>query len=353
MLIMCLSLSCVPALAAPNRDLRAMETEADEGMQALIEVGVSAFLGPDWPGMLEADAAYPEKGAALNAADGPGNGALSLRAIAYAMALAAQTTEISPAQAASMVPQVFTGWEWTPEGTQNAEMLRITESAVELLPEQMENGWRLGAHIYDIARGEETVTVKADLYGCPADWRGDVLELPEEGVIWLMNGEFSLRPAPDTIFGYTINGWALSPLYQDGRTAAWQEIENAEYEYSLNLPASLVRTEEAEKPPVTMAWQNADGTVKAAVRAEKNSAAYAEILESFTSAHPGWRIEAEPDYDCLYGFGEGQFEMWVTSEAIDLAYCVTLSFPSERQAEYEFYAELIRNSFIAWGISNG
>ena len=40
-------------------------------------------------------------------------------------------------------------------------------------------------------------------------------------------------------------------------------------------------------------------------------------------------------------------------ESDSCAYRVTLTYPSERMEEYGLYAEIMRNSFTIWGLSNG
>ena len=75
--------------------------------------------------------------------------------------------------------------------------------------------------------------------------------------------------------------------------------------------------------------------------------------EEFLGAHPGAQVKPEPLYDAFTLLEAGQFIMVVTADEYPWTYTVTMTFPRERQAEYEFYAEIIRNSFGVWGLSHG
>ncbi len=55
----------------------------------------------------------------------------------------------------------------------------------------------------------------------------------------------------------------------------------------------------------------------------------------------------------MEALGEGEYSLTVFTEGTGSLYALTLRFPAERQAEYAFYAEMIRNSFIVWEIANG
>lgn len=341
--------ACPSALAVPTRDARNAEV-TDEGVQALAEVLFSAYIGPDWETALATERV--RAGCILTAAEDAA-GPMAWQALAYAMERAAPTTVIPVREAAALAAQVWTGGTWDAAGAAESGLLRVSGDTVELLAERLHGEWRLGAYLYDIDFGADGVRALADLYACPADYEGPVEELPAEAAVWLLGGAFTFRAAPGAAFGYTADECVFTPAYGDGMLAAWQDIDNAEQAYSVRLPSQFTQPSETLDPAPGTAWKNADGTAEIAVYAAASGKTFAQTLESFREAHPGWEIRAEEEFDRICGMGEGAFEMWVTSPAIPVAYCVVLRFPAERQAEYTLYAEWIRNSFIAWEISNG
>lgn len=210
--------------------------------------------------------------------------------------------------------------------------------------------WRLGAYLYDITFEEGGAFVRADLYACPEEYQAALEELPQDAVIWLMNGAFSFRTAPEAPSGYAAEDWEFSPLFTDGLLSAWQDVEIEALGCSLCLPAQFGAEGEAVVSPARgVVFSNADGTARAGVSVAEGQ----QTLSGFQDAHPGWEVRTEEAFDRIYGFGEGAFEMWMVSPLMEEAYCLTLRFPPDRQAEYALYAELIRNSFIVWEISNG
>ena len=70
-------------------------------------------------------------------------------------------------------------------------------------------------------------------------------------------------------------------------------------------------------------------------------------------AYPDQEVTREEMYDAFTLLQEGEFIMVVTADDYPWTYTVTLTFPKERQAEYAFYAEIIRNSFGVWGLARG
>jgi hypothetical protein len=89
------------------------------------------------------------------------------------------------------------------------------------------------------------------------------------------------------------------------------------------------------------------------IEAREENLSYSQAMADFLEAHPGAQVKPEPLYDAFTLLEAGQFIMVVTADEYPWTYTVTMTFPRERQAEYEFYAEIIRNSFGVWGLSHG
>ena len=344
-LTLCLILSSIPALAAPARDVRTMEATADEKMRTLIDIMLIASAGELF--------AFPET---LTLAPGQQpDHALTERAIAAA-AYVRDESDLSDEEAAHLYRQLFTAGQYAfPAGGEytlsesvsysvTGKILTVDASPAPVSP-------AFGAYIYSTQFDGDDVQVGCDLYHTDHAFDGmDADDIPEESLVWIRGARFSLHFAPETEYGYTVNGFSYTPAYQDGDLTVWQEIENTEFEYSFNLPARLGL---ADDTPARMVWQSADGAACLTVETEEGSKTFDEALALFTLTHPGQTVIQERLFDDFYAFSDGVFTLIVVSEDLPWHYTLTFTFPTERQTEYELYSEIIRNSFIAWGISNG
>lgn len=345
--VLCLLFASVPALAAPTRDLQAIELTVDENMINILEITVKAFMGPGWLSVLES---MPVGGPTVNADLSAADQALALRTLAYAMAYTGEENGLEDSQAQALIAQIYTDWQGTLPDNAAEKMLEKTDEGWTLHRDALEKSYRLGVYPYSVQFDGVNAVVKADIFCCPSEYDIAAEEIPEDVLTWLMNGEFSLRFAPDALFGCTVNGCTLSPFYQSGRTIAWQEAENTEFEYSVFVPAHLGLADDA---PARMVWQSADGDATLIIEAAEGALTFDEALAAFLQAHPDQTVTQERLFDDFYTFSEGSFILNVASEELPWHYTVTFTFPAERQAEYEFYSEIIRNSFGVWGISNG
>ena len=61
----------------------------------------------------------------------------------------------------------------------------------------------------------------------------------------------------------------------------------------------------------------------------------------------------EPDLSYFTAETDGMYVMYVVPEEADSLHVLTLTFPSERQYEFSFYGEIIRNSFYCEGMGLG
>ncbi len=345
--VCCLLFASVPALAAPTRDQQALELTVDANLDNILEIAVKAFMGPEWIKVLEsAPAAASVTNDDLSAADST----LALRALAYAMAYTGEEKALDNLQARALIAQVYTDWQEKLPDAAAEKALEKTEAGWVLHREALENGYRLGVYPYSVEFDGVNATVQADIFCCPSEYDISADGIPEDVLTWLLNGVFSLRFAPESLFGYTVNGYTLSPFYLDGKLNAWQEAENTEFEYSVFVPSHLGLADDTAGRRI---WQSADGQAVLTIEAEEGSLSFDEALAAFLQEHPGQTVTQQRLFDDFYAFADGSFTLIVVSEALPWHYTVTFTFPAERQAEYEFYSEIIRNSFSAWGISNG
>ena len=73
----------------------------------------------------------------------------------------------------------------------------------------------------------------------------------------------------------------------------------------------------------------------------------------YAAAHPEATITMEPGLFYFTGETDGAYVIYVYPEASDTLRIITLTFPSERQYEFSFYGEIIRNSFDCEGMGLG
>ena len=340
LLALCLALTAFPALAAPTRDIRAIEVTADEKLLTLVDIACEAIpeecFGAEARIVLEKDQvpdAY-----------------LTEQALWAAVLMTRESLRLTAEEAGQLYRQIFTCGEFDPAVLAGSDLpfIMADEDALEVNPEVRPLGFG-GAYLYEITFDGTDALVRCDLYTCQAEG-ADVNEAPEEWVTWACCADLSLRFAPETEFGYTVNSISLSPRYRDGNFGDWWEAENTELEYAVNLPGSL---EPADETPEHWVFKNAEGDVSLTIDAKEEDLTYDQALAAFMSAHPGKNVRQERLYDAFILTEAGLFVMVVTADGYPWTYTVTLAFPAERQAEYEFYAEIIRNSFGVWGLSNG
>ncbi len=342
LMILCLAAAVFPASAAPARDARAQEVTLERGLQTLANIMANAV-----PGEI-----HSETGSLTLLESGQAPGAdFAEQALWAAVMLSRPTTFVSGEEAKRLLGQLFT------EG----EGMALPDMGAFVSP--AEGGWEAdphvsalcsGAYIYSARFDGTDVFADCDLYWYDASYLGgggdDAEEIPEEALTWVRNAQLTLRFAPETEFGYTVSAIVLSPVYEAGQTAGWPEVENAEYEYSFSLPSNLALIRE---DPAHRQWRSADGAAALSVEVTEETLTYDMALARFMQAHPGRKVEQNRLSGMFYSFGEGVFSLVAVSEELPWVYAVEMTFPKERQAEYELYAEFIRNSLSVWGISNG
>ncbi len=337
-LALILALSAYPALAAPTRDIQVMEVTADEKLQTLVNIACAAI-----PEECYGDEAC----VVLEAGDAPGAD-LTAQALWAAVLTTRETTWLSGAEAQSMYRQLFSQGAFEPAALSESPFVKMTEDGLEVqnITEFIASS---RAYIYSAEFDGTDVLVKCDLYACEVEG-ADVDVVSEALLTWTNNAEISLRFAPETEFGYTVNSIALSPYYRDGNFGHWCEVENWDLEYSVNIPGSL---EIADETTDHWMFRNIEGDVTLTIEALENNLSYDQALAQFMQAHPGREVKQERLYDAFTSMDAGEFILVVTADDYPFTYTVTLTFPKERQAEFEFYAEIIRNSFGVWGLSRG
>ena len=340
LLALCLTVACVPALAAPTRDLQALEVTVDGKLQTLVNIACAAIpkecYGAEACEVLKKDQA-------------PGAD-LTKQAFWASVLLTGKSFQLSADEAGQLYHQLFTSGEY--DAAALAETSRpfaaVTETGLDVNPDVLPIGLDC-AYIYAAEFDGSDALVLCDLYFSEVEG-ADVDEVSEELLTWTNQAELSLRFAPETEFGWTLNSLSLSPSYRDGNFGDWWEAENEALEYSVHIPDSLQIVDETLDHWV---FKNLERDVSLTIEAKKDNLTYNQALAAFMQAHPDREVTREELYDAFTLLQDGEFIMVVTADGYPWTFTVTLTFPKERQAEYAFYAEIIRNSFGVWGLARG
>ena len=201
-------------------------------------------------------------------------------------------------------------------------------------------------HVYITSVTEDNIWLYGDVYACDVEGEGPVALLPEEAVTWLHSCKISLEKDLDSEAGYRVKRVeSLSPQYKAGKTSLWETADNTEYGYSLLLPTGFVLKEDVARH---MVWQMEGGEETLSVDAFENTG-YAALLADYMQAPTGEVLLENEEIGYFSTFGDTFYEMYVAVDGTDYGYILRLDFPQERQEEYLFYGELIRNAFFVWG----
>ena len=347
MILLCLLCALVSAQAAPSRDTLFMEVEVEPGMDLLLQTVLGGAVLSGVSG-LEEDTAAP---AAL--AD------VAMLLGIYNYSLSATVNEefeedsfLSWEEVDADYRLMFASGAYDRENSGDIAGISPGDEGLFFDSTVLYDRDIPGVYVYSAVVTENgDIELMADLYICTGDFGMDLDELPEDGMAWLCNAEATLRPVSEGAYGYQVRSFSLSETYQAGALSEWNEIENAQCEYSVNLPNTLGL---AQDTPAHQVWQTADGGAEVRIDVEdRGQKSVEELLADWLAAHPGSTIVNQEEFGTYYVLEEGNFNLWMGNNDVPSIYHLTMVFPPERQAEYALYCEFIRNSMIVWGIANG
>lgn len=347
LLSLCLLLTgAAPALAAPLRDAQAMELTVDLGMTSLLEMVLGAAVNRDVD--------------SLPAGEAPSQalmeGVLTLGL--YQLALPYSGNELfqgaatlSQTEIAEMYGDIFTSGAYAEITAPTCPCITAEKGALRFDLSSLKENPVVGVFVYSTRFDGTDADVLCDLYLYYGEMGQSAEALPEDALTWLCQAQVSLRSAPETLYGYTVNGFSLSPTYQDGMLADWQETVNEEYGYSFNLPSILGLAQEDAAHRV---WQTADGAASLSIEATAQpEGGFEALLMDFRAQARQMDVQVMEDVRRFSVLEEGAYTLCVAPEGNEWAYWLILTFPAERQAEYALYAEFLYNSFSAQGEANG
>ena len=363
LLALSLLLTAVPAFAAPTRDTKAAEITVDDNLTYLTELIVNAAILQEMPAALDTAPVFPELAKEETPSDLLVSCALAWGINAGYLAYDSETVELSTlplatAQAQELYRQVFTNPDYA--------FAALTDEEAKAAKAENENRtWYIagelnvafaplcdyGVHIYSAKYDGTDVEILCDVFTAQeTEVELSADEIPEDKLVWQCNARVSLRTAPETPFGYTVSGVSVSPFYQAGDLTQWKEFENEEMEYSVNLPSFLGV---ANDTAANRVWQSADGKATLTISVMDEKTTLDDAAAIYQAANPKAEITREQEFDRFSVVQPGSYILVTTSEDAERLFMISFTFPDENQAEYEFYAEIIRNSLSVWGLSNG
>lgn len=340
--LVCVSV-CGTALAAPNRDVRQAA-----GTNAALETAASLFGGAALlRDVYQVTAGEPTPQAMAE-------GTLLLGYARHLLPSAdgnpADETETADAETLrGLLAGLFAAEAAVPEAPSCPCITRSGDALTfDLTGVDMETAG--GAYIFSSWREGGQVMVLADLYAAIAYFGEEMSLIPEDCVTWIRTALMALEPAPDSPVGYRLVSMTAYPDWLDGAPSEWELTLGEDYEISLPTFFALSQSEGGADVYV------ADG-VDARLTIETVPVTGDDPLSAaradYAAAHPDAAIVMEPALSHFTAETDGQYVLYVCPENTDQMRVLTLTFPSERQYEFSFYGEIIRNSFWCEGIGLG
>ena len=341
-LFLCLSLA-VSAVAAPCRDQRTLT----DGSTAL-ETAVSLFGGA----ALLRDVYSLAEGAACPQALAEGALLLGYGRHLYANADGDPTdgTEtVSASALQALLGELFAGEAAVPE-TPTCPCITVTGDSLAFDITDVDVESAGGAYIFSAWNDGGRFTVLADLYNAIAYFGEEMEQIPEDCILWIRTVQMVLERNAASPLGYRLVSMSAYPDWLDGALNEWELTLGEDYE--VNLPTFFSLTSSEDGADVYRA-EGLDASVTIQTLSASGQDPLATARAQYAAEHPEALITMEP---ALYHFTaetDGTYALYVYPEGAENMRIITLTFPAERQFEFSFYGEIIRNSFWCEGIGMG
>ena len=322
------------AFAAPTRDRRALFAEEDDSLRGFLSTVMSA--------------AYLKDVEALAPGEAPSQGLVEavLAVYEYHM-LGDDRAELTGEECADLYRSFFSSGSFAMPEKGDCPCVTVENGRLIIDLEELEETALCGAYVYESVMDGGYLDLKADLYTAWGYYLTPAGEIPDEDLVWIRGARIRLEAAEGTAFGWRLISFALGRAYTDGAMDQWTEYVNDGMGLSLNVPAGMTLTREAEDGA---GWVSADG--RAVMTLERlPGMSFAEGRDLMGQLE-GYAVYQE-EFDILMCIGAGTTWILVCSDAVEYAWRLVLDFPEDLAEEYGLYSEIIRNSFVVWGLSNG
>ena len=345
-LTICIILSvclAVPALAAPCRDERTLGDGGTELGTAVSLFGGAALMR-DVYGLAEGEA-VPQalaEGVLLlgygrhvlpNTDGDPTDG----------------TETVEAAAVQTLLPQLFTGAAGVPETPSCPCITWDGDSLVfDITDVDVESAG--AAYIFSSWQDGTRVTVLADLYTSIAYFGEDPDLIAEEYLTWIRTAQFVLERDDAALLGYRLVSMTAYPDWLDGAIGEWELTMGEDYE--VNLP-TFFRLDTSEDGTDTYVADGLDAMLTIQTVSASGQDPLAAARAEYAAKHPDAAIVMEPELGHFTAETDGAYVLYVCPEETDTLRIIILTFPNERQYEFSFYGEIIRNSFYCEGMGLG
>lgn len=321
------------ALGASVRDIGTMETEHDSGLNALMDVVLTAAMVRD------------ER--ALSEGEKPSEALVEAVFAVYTYyETGALTAELNGGDAAALYRAFFGEGEYVLPEKGSCACVTIEDGVMKMDLEELAERPLGGLWIYETRIPEENrVQVKGDMFTARGYVFASAWDVPDWALTWYCSASACLERDEGALFGWRVVSYSLGEIYLDGDVTGWNEYVDDEAGYSLVVPAVL-----EERGPGS--WSTFDG--QAAMTVETLPIMDAAAAEAFFGNAADLRIE-RVDEGMLFCTLErdGSTRLLIAGTDLFKAYLVTLTYPEARRDEMTLYLEFIRNSFNEAGNVNG
>jgi len=340
-LILCLCLAT--ASAAPSRDLRT-DTQTDASLATAVSLFAGAALLREVNG-LEEGAPVPQALA---------EGALVLGCSRHLLPNQdgdpTDLTETIADEAAQLtLNSLFAAPVSVPQ-TPTCPCITRVEGGLKIDHTDIDVESAGSAYIFSVTQENGRLRVLADEYITLAYYVETVDLIPEDSIVWVRTAEMLLEPSAESPLGYRLVSLRHGTDWADGATSEWALTMGEDYE--VNLPGSFKQVSSGAGETV---YESAETGARLSVRVLNLAAAdpLSAQREQYVASHPDARVVMEPSLYYFTGETAGEYVFCVAPENTATVHLLTMTFPAERQYEFSFYGEIIRNSFWCEGLGNG
>ena len=340
--LLCLCLA-VPTLAAPCRDARSVGA-ADPALEAAVSLFGGASVLKNIYSLAEGEACPQEL------AEGVLLLGYGRRLLPTAdQSEATESVTVPAAEVQTLLGQLFAGRAAAPETpicpcitrANDSLSFDITDVDVEAAP---------GAYIFSSWTDGGKITVLADLYTAISGFGLPVGEIPEDCLFWNRTAQLVLTQDPVSPLGYRLVSMTAYPDWLDGTLTEWELTMGEDYEVSL---PSFLRLTASEDGTDTYTAEGLAAQLTIQTLPATGEDPLAAARSAYAQSHPDAAILMEPALGYFTGETDGAYLLCVCPEGTESIRELTLTFPGERQYEFSFYGEIIRNSFWCEGGGEG
>ncbi len=192
----------------------------------------------------------------------------------------------------------------------------------------------VGAHIFDLALGEEGLTVLADVYALNG-FEGSAADAPEESLTWLAAMRFSFIPRMESAAGFALSGFETLHEYT---SRGWVKHEGKGL-FEVMAPEGFAPLAQG-----TALLSLTDG--RAATLTVSGESASVSALAA------QWGVSPDAQGRSVYREA-GLLRIAVSAGSSGGSLVLEMRYPTDMEQEFSLYSLTVENSFIVYGSAIG